>query len=89
MPPVRLFGNAVLSFLTKLSSGYLQLFDPTNGFTAIHRLLLSELDFARIAKGYSSSRTCSIISTSCAPSWCRCRCVPVMRMKPRACSQRK
>jgi hypothetical protein len=52
MPPVRLFGNAVLSFLTKLSSGYWQLFDPTNGFTAIHRLLLAELDFKQIAKGY-------------------------------------
>jgi hypothetical protein len=28
MPPVRLFGNAVLSLLTKLSSGYWHLFDP-------------------------------------------------------------
>jgi glycosyltransferase involved in cell wall biosynthesis len=52
MPPVRLFGNAVLSFLTKLSSGYWQLFDPNNGFTAIQRLLLSELYFERISKGY-------------------------------------
>lgn len=32
MPAVRLLGNAGLSFLTKLSSGYWQLFDPTNGF---------------------------------------------------------
>ena len=30
MPKVRLFGNAVLSFMTKLSSGYWDLFDPTN-----------------------------------------------------------
>lgn len=52
MPPLRLFGNAVLSFLTKLSSGYWQLFDPTNGFTAIHPLLLSELDADRLAQGY-------------------------------------
>jgi dolichol-phosphate mannosyltransferase len=52
MPAIRLFGNAVLSFLTKLSSGYWQLFDPTNGFTAIHRTLLSELDLERIAKRY-------------------------------------
>lgn len=52
MPPVRLFGNAALSFLTKLSSGYWQLFDPTNGFTAIHRRLLGELDMDRIAKRY-------------------------------------
>lgn len=52
MPAVRLFGNAVLSFMTKLSSGYWQLFDPTNGFTAIHRSLLHELDFEHIAKRY-------------------------------------
>lgn len=37
MPPVRLIGNGVLSFLTKLSSGYWNIFDPTNGYTAIHR----------------------------------------------------
>ena len=52
MPAVRLFGNAMLSFLTKLSSGYWQLFDPTNGFTAIHRRVLAELDMERIAKRY-------------------------------------
>lgn len=52
MPGMRLFGNAVLSFLTKLSSGYWQLFDPTNGFTAIHRALLPELDYGKIAKRY-------------------------------------
>lgn len=52
MPAARLLGNAVLSFFTKLSSGYWQLFDPTNGFTAIHRALLPELDFGKIAKRY-------------------------------------
>lgn len=52
MPAARLLGNAALSFLTKMSSGYWQLFDPTNGFTAIHRALLPELDYERIAKRY-------------------------------------
>lgn len=52
MPIARMIGNAVLSFLTKLSSGYWQLFDPTNGFTAIHGALLSELDYPRIAQRY-------------------------------------
>ncbi|WP_233843951.1 glycosyltransferase [Dyella sp. 2HG41-7] len=52
MPWVRLFGNAGLSFLTKLSSGYWQLFDPTNGFTAIHRDVLQELELDNIAKRY-------------------------------------
>lgn len=36
MPAARLIGNAVLSFLTKLSSGYWGMFDPTNGFVALH-----------------------------------------------------
>jgi glycosyltransferase involved in cell wall biosynthesis len=36
MPVLRLIGNSALSFITKLSSGYWNLFDPTNGYTAIH-----------------------------------------------------
>lgn len=35
MPAVRVFGNAVLSFAAKLSTGYWNIFDPTNGYTAI------------------------------------------------------
>ncbi|MCL7715266.1 glycosyltransferase family 2 protein [Stenotrophomonas mori] len=52
MPPVRLVGNALLSFLTKLSSGYWQIADPTNGFTAIRRELLAEMELERIARRY-------------------------------------
>lgn len=35
MPAARILGNAGLSFLTKLSTGYWTLFDPTNGYTAL------------------------------------------------------
>jgi glycosyltransferase involved in cell wall biosynthesis len=52
MPKIRLFGNAVLSFMTKLSSGYWDLFDPTNGFTAIHRDVAKHLPFNKISKRY-------------------------------------
>lgn len=52
MPALRLIGNAGLSFLTKLSSGYWQLFDPTNGFTAIHREVLFEIELGNLAKRY-------------------------------------
>jgi len=52
MPKLRLFGNAGLSFLTKLSSGYWDLFDPTNGFTAIHRDVARHLPMGRISKRY-------------------------------------
>ncbi|MDE2006221.1 MAG: glycosyltransferase family 2 protein [Rhodospirillales bacterium] len=52
MPPARLIGNVALSFLTKLSSGYWSIFDPTNGFTAIHAELLRELPLGKIARRY-------------------------------------
>lgn len=52
MPWLRLAGNALLSFMTKLSSGYWQITDPTNGFTAIRRELLAELELERIARRY-------------------------------------
>jgi dolichol-phosphate mannosyltransferase len=52
MPKIRLFGNAVLSLLTKLSSGYWHLFDPTNGFTAIHAKVAKRLPFHKISQRY-------------------------------------
>lgn len=52
MPKVRLFGNAALSFMTKFSSGYWDLFDPTNGYTAIHRDVARHLPFGKISKRY-------------------------------------
>lgn len=52
MPRVRLLGNAVLSFMTKLSSGYWDLFDPTNGYTAIHSNVASHLPFDKISHRY-------------------------------------
>jgi dolichol-phosphate mannosyltransferase len=48
MPWPRLLGNAGLSFLTKISTGYWHLFDPTNGFTAIHSSVVRELTFKKI-----------------------------------------
>lgn len=52
MPGMRLFGNAVLSFMTKLSSGYWDLFDPTNGYTAIHVDVAKHLPFKKISRRY-------------------------------------
>jgi glycosyltransferase involved in cell wall biosynthesis len=52
MPKMRLFGNAGLSFLTKISSGYWDLFDPTNGYTAIHRDVARHLPFDKISRRY-------------------------------------
>ena len=52
MPPVRLFGNAVLSFMTKISSGYWRIFDPTNGFTAVSASAAKRLNFDNISERY-------------------------------------
>ena len=50
MPKLRLFGNSLLSFLSKLSSGYWNIFDPTNGFTAIHASVARVLPVSRISQ---------------------------------------
>lgn len=52
MPFVRRVGNLALSFLTKVASGYWNIFDPTNGFTAIRREALAALPFSRLADRY-------------------------------------
>ena len=52
MPYTRLFGNIVLSLLSKISTGYWHLFDPTNGFTAIHRSVLLIIPLEKLHKKY-------------------------------------
>lgn len=52
MPAQRLVGNAVLSFMTKASSGYWTLFDPTNGYTAIHAAALRRLPLDKLSSRY-------------------------------------
>jgi len=52
MPRARKIGNIVLSFLTKLASGYWNVFDPQNGYLMLSRSMLRRLDLARIDRGY-------------------------------------
>lgn len=52
MPRHRLFGNFILTFLTKLTSGYWNVFDPQNGYLAIRRDALAQLNLDRIAKRF-------------------------------------
>jgi len=52
MPIVRRIGNAGLSFMTKVASGYWNIFDPTNGYTAIHTSIISLLDTEKLDKRY-------------------------------------
>lgn len=52
MPFTRRIGNIGLSFLTKLASGYWNVFDPTNGYTAIWSDVFRCLDQEKIARRY-------------------------------------
>lgn len=52
MPPLRIFGNSMLSFINKISSGYWDIFDPTNGYTAIHIAIARKLPLDKISSGY-------------------------------------
>jgi glycosyltransferase involved in cell wall biosynthesis len=52
MPKMRLFGNSVLSFINKFVNGYWHIMDPTNGFTAIHKEVLSKLELDKIDNRY-------------------------------------
>jgi len=52
MPRLRLAGNFLLTFLTKLASGYWRVFDPQNGYVAARAAVLRDLDLDRVARGF-------------------------------------
>lgn len=52
MPLLRRIGNLGLSFMSKASTGYWNIFDPTNGYTAIHADVAARLPFDSISQRY-------------------------------------
>ncbi len=52
MPRNRVFGNIALTFFSKLSSGYWNIFDPNNGFTAINRSALERINLEKLSDRY-------------------------------------
>ena len=48
----RFFGNSVLTFLTKMASGYWQMMDPQNGFTAISARALERISLDDVYPQY-------------------------------------
>jgi glycosyltransferase involved in cell wall biosynthesis len=52
IPHYRYLGNATLSLLTKIVSGYWHIADSQSGYTAIARIALERLDLNRIYKRY-------------------------------------
>jgi dolichol-phosphate mannosyltransferase len=52
MPVIRLLGNSALSLITKISSGYWNVMDPTNGYTALHATAAREIELDKVARRY-------------------------------------
>ena len=52
IPRTRYIGNAILSLLTKVASGYWHVADSQTGYTAISRGMLAQLDLDTVYRGY-------------------------------------
>lgn len=52
IPKVRYFGNAFLSLLTKIASGYWHIADSQSGYTAINRKALEAIDWDKMYPSY-------------------------------------
>jgi glycosyltransferase involved in cell wall biosynthesis len=52
MPSMRILGNSFLSLFNKFSSGYWDIFDPTNGYTAIHSSLIRKIPFEKVSSRF-------------------------------------
>ncbi len=85
MPWPRLIGNLVLTFLTKISSGYWNLFDPQNGYVAITGSTLRRIDLAALDQGYFLESEMLIQLTSSRPGLPTCRSPPGMGARSARC----
>ncbi|MFC2056406.1 glycosyltransferase family 2 protein [Chloroflexota bacterium] len=63
----RLFGNWLLTLLTKIASGYWRIGDPQNGYTAITRDALKRIDLDKIYPryGYPNDMLVKLSVTGC------------------------
>ena len=52
MPKYRYLGNAILTLMTKFSTGYFFLMDPQCGYTAIKNTALKQIPIEKMTKGY-------------------------------------
>ncbi len=52
IPKLRYFGNAVLSLLTKIASGYWHVADSQSGYTAMNKKILHTIDWAKMYKRF-------------------------------------
>ena len=64
IPKVRYFGNAFLSLLTKIASGYWHVADFQSGYTAINKRALHMIDWDRMYKRYGQPNDL-LVTTEC------------------------
>lgn len=57
MPPLRLVGTLVLTWLTRLATGYWRLSDAQNGYVAIAGEVLAKVNLNALARGYAVENT--------------------------------
>lgn len=74
IPPVRLFGNAVLSLLTKMSSGYWAVADSQSGFSAAGRYALHTVDWESMYPRYGRPNDVLVLANAAE---CRVADIPV------------
>ena len=53
MPALRIFGNFLLIIFTRVASGYWNISDPQNGYTAITRNTLQKIDLDKLNRGFA------------------------------------
>ena len=52
MPWTRFIGNAIISIMTKMASGYYKIYDVVDGYTAITKRAIDLIDWGKAWKGY-------------------------------------
>lgn len=52
MPWTRFIGNALISIMTKMASGYYKIYDVVDGYTAISKRAIDMIDWGKAWKGY-------------------------------------
>lgn len=52
MPWTRFIGNALISIMTKMASGYYKIYDVVDGYTAISKRAIDLVDWGKAWKGY-------------------------------------
>lgn len=52
MPRIRLVGNSIISFLTKIASGFYKIYDVVDGYTAITRQAIDLINWEKAWKRY-------------------------------------